>query len=99
MDAATELAIAKVAEEHHGVFAIHHLDELEVSKEERRHRIELQRWQSPYDVVYRIAGAPRSWKGDVLAACWAGGIRAVASHRSAAALWDLPGKRLEIAEI
>jgi predicted transcriptional regulator of viral defense system len=99
MDAATELAIALVAEEHHGVFAFHHLDELEVSKEERRHRIESQRWESPYELVYRIAGAPRSWKGDVLAACWAGGLRAFASHRSAAALWDLPGKREVVAEI
>jgi hypothetical protein len=99
MDAATEVAIARVAEEHHGVFAFHHLDELKVSKEERRHRLESQRWEAPYELVYRIKGAPRSWRGDLLAACWAGGTRAFASHRSAAALWALPGRRLEIAEI
>ena len=45
------------------------------------------------------AGAPRSWKGDLLAACWAGGDRAVASHRSAAALWDLPGSATRSLEI
>jgi hypothetical protein len=39
----------------------------------------------------------RSWRSDLLAACLAG--EGVASHRSAAALWDLPGadrKRVEI---
>ena len=35
----------------------------------------------------------------MLAACWAGGLRAVASHRSAAALWELPGQSKLVAEI
>ena len=35
----------------------------------------------------------------MLAACWAGGFRAVASHRSAAAVYGLAGGREEIAEI
>jgi hypothetical protein len=99
MNADVDGAIARIAEAHHGIFAFHHLQELGVSEYERKHRLESRRWEAPYDLVYRIAGAPRSWKGDLLAACWAGGTRAVASHRSAAALWDLPGKRQEIAEI
>jgi hypothetical protein len=41
--------------------------------------------------VYRVAGVPVSWEQMLLAACWAGGVRSVASHRSAAALWELPG--------
>jgi hypothetical protein len=40
---------------------------------------------------YRVVGAPTSWKGELLAACWAGGTRALASHRSAAAIRDLSG--------
>lgn len=35
----------------------------------------------------------------LLAATWAGGADAVASHRSAAALWDLPGARRDRAEV
>ena len=38
-------------------------------------------------------------RATLLAACWAGGLRAVASHRSAAALWELPGQSQLVAEI
>jgi hypothetical protein len=47
--------------------------------------------------VYRCAGAPPSWEQRLLAACLAG--EAVASHRSAARLWNLggiPALRLEV---
>jgi hypothetical protein len=99
MESEVDLAIARIAEANHGVFAAHHLREFKTTERERRHRLEVGRWESPYDRVYRIVGAPRSWRGDLLAACWAGGTGAVASHRSAAALWELPGSRQEIAEI
>jgi hypothetical protein len=49
--------------------------------------------------AYRLAGAPLTWKGSLLAACWAGGFRAVASHRSAAGLYGLAGGRRYVAEI
>src|ERR1700704_115409 len=88
--------IATFAEAHHGILSFQLLQELKVSENERRHRLASRRWEAPYELVYRIAGAPRSWKGDLLAACWAGGTRAVASHRSAAELWELPGRRLDI---
>ena len=94
-----DLAVSRIAEHHHGVFAFHHLDELHVPRGLRDQRLDSGRWIATYDRVYRIAGAPASWKGDLLGAVWAGGKRAVASHRSAAALWDLPGKRLEMMEI
>jgi hypothetical protein len=99
VDSEIDLAIARIAEANHGVFAAHHLREFKATERERRHRLDVGRWESPYDLVYRIVGAPRSWKGDLLAACWAGGTRAVASHRSAAALWELPGTRRQIPEI
>ena len=41
--------------------------------------------------VYRIPGSPQSWEEDLVALCLWGGPDAVASHRSAAALWELPG--------
>jgi very-short-patch-repair endonuclease len=91
--------VARIAERHHGVFALHHLDELEITQKARLHRVQHGRWVSPYDGVYRVAGSPHTWKGDVIAATWAGGEHAVASHRSAAALWALPGGRATPVEI
>jgi hypothetical protein len=92
-------AIARIAAEHHGLFGRHHLELLGVSAEERRHRLATGRWASIHDSVYRVAGAPISWRARLLAACWAGGTRAVASHRSAAALHGLPSGRRDLEEI
>ena len=52
-----------------------------------------------YDGVYRIGGAPETWRGDLLAACLAAGSDALASHRSAAALWGLPSGRDDLVEL
>lgn len=41
--------------------------------------------------LYRVGGAPVTWEQQVLAACLLGGPGAVASHRSAGALWHLSG--------
>lgn len=55
----------------------------------------LQRWlkagrlQVAHPGVYRLAGAPVTWAQQVLAAVLASGVRAAASHRSAARLWGL----------
>ena len=46
-----------------------------------------------------MAGSPTTWRSELVAACWAGGTRALASHRSAAALWHLPSGRADIAEL
>jgi hypothetical protein len=62
-------------------------------------RIAEQRWTELYRDVYRITGAPTTWKTFLIGACWAGGFRAVASRRSAAALRGLPGGRRDLIEI
>jgi hypothetical protein len=41
--------------------------------------------------VYRVAGTAQTWHQDLMAACLWGGDAAVASHRSAAAVWSLDG--------
>src|SRR5205807_1777024 len=41
--------------------------------------------------VYRLPGAPVTWKQKVMAAVLAAGPGAVASHKTAAALWGLAG--------
>jgi very-short-patch-repair endonuclease len=91
--------LAKIAALHHGVFAAHHLDELRVSREARAVRVESGRWLSVHDGVFRMAGSPVTWQSELLAACWAGGTRALASHRSAAALWSLPSGRTDLTEL
>lgn len=62
-------------------------------------RITAGRWRELYRDVFAVAGAPLSWEGRVLAACWAGGFRAFASHRTAAALHGLPGGVRDLVEI
>jgi len=99
MEMDVDRMVAAVAEAHHGIFAAHHLRDLAVTRDERAWRLGEGRWIELHLGVYRIAGAPGSWRGALLAACWAGGTRAVASHRSAAALHDLPGRATAAAEI
>jgi very-short-patch-repair endonuclease len=87
--------VAVAAERRYGVVRF---ADLAVTQHQAQLRLDSGRWIELYPGVYRIAGAPVTWRGDLLATCWAGGPRAVASHRAAGALWGLPGGR-EVAEI
>jgi hypothetical protein len=49
--------------------------------------------------AYRVAGAPSSWKGELLGACWAGGTRALGARRSAAAVRNWPGGEQHLQEV
>lgn len=49
--------------------------------------------------VYRVAGAPDTWEQRVAAAVLSIGPGAVASHRSAARLWDLDLPDLDVVEV
>jgi len=91
--------IARFAESHHGVFTATHARAAGLSSSDIKWRVATGRWQTVQHGVYRMSGAPLSWRGELLAACWAGGDRAVASHRSAAKLWELPGGRDDLIEI
>ncbi len=91
--------LATTARAHHGVFTIEHARAAGMSDAQVFHRVEGGQWVAPFRNVYRWAATPTSWEGDLLGACWAGGFRALASHRSAAALWGLPGRRRDLIEI
>ena len=52
-----------------------------------------------YRGVYRHSAAPQTEYQRLLAAVWAGGAAALASHRAAAWLWGLFGRFLEVVEI
>jgi very-short-patch-repair endonuclease len=99
MESSLDRQIAVIAERQHGVFSMRQTHDLGFTAAQRAARLRTGRWESPYERVYRIAGAPHSWRGDVLASCWVAHGLAVASHRSAAELWDLPGGRSDLVEI
>jgi very-short-patch-repair endonuclease len=99
MDRAIDALVGAFSERHHGVFAVQHLRDLDVAAHERKYRLASGRWASLHERVYRIVGTPLTWRGQVLGACWAGGDRAAASHRTAAELWELPGRRTGLVEI
>jgi predicted transcriptional regulator of viral defense system len=90
---------AQVAEQHHGIIAVHDLDLLGIDEWQRQRLLACGGLLRERYGAYRVVGAPTSWKGDVLAACWAGGTRALASHRSSAALRDLSGGVQRLQEV
>lgn len=92
--------IAAHAARSHGIVARPTLLELGASAKAIRHRVERGRLVPIGGGVFRVAGAPPTWHGTVLAAVLAGGDGACATHRTAAALHALPGfgrRHLEIA--
>jgi hypothetical protein len=91
--------LAEHAAAHHGVFRGAHARLAGLSRRQIVDRNSDGRWIELYRDVYRINGAPATWRGALLAACWAGGFRAVASRRSAAALHSLPGGIRDLVEI
>jgi hypothetical protein len=94
-----DIRVAEFASSHHGLVHREFLTSIDTTKHEVSWRIESGRWQRLYDEVFLVAGAPRTWRCDVLAACWAGGLGAAASHRTAAELHGLPGGTTDIVEI
>lgn len=54
-------------------------------------------WERVDTGVYRLVATPASWKQRLLAACLVG--PAVASHRSAGALWGLAGVERDVVEV
>jgi hypothetical protein len=83
--------VAVLASSQHGVFTAVQAARTGLSRDQRAKRVASGRWEALHPGVYRIAGVPSSWRGDVLAACWAARCLAAASHRTAAELWELPG--------
>lgn len=61
-------------------------------------RLASGRWEGVFRGVFRLEGTRRSFQQQVMAACLAVGPEAVASHRSAGALYEFRGvvRRLEI---
>ena len=83
-------AVAEVAAARHGVFTWDEwlaagLDSGQLAREIAHGVVE-----RIHPTVYRVSGAPRTWRQSLAGAVASGGPMALASHRAAAALWELP---------
>ncbi len=88
-----DASLARVQRAQHGLASMSQARELNLSRKMLRIRVASGRLDLPQPKVFRATGSPRTWEQKVLAACMSLGNDAVASHRSAAALWDLDGPR------
>lgn len=83
--------LAELARRQHSVFSGRQAVRRGVSRKSLRSRVASGRLVLIDHDVFLIAGATLTWQGKVLAAILSAGEGAVASHRSAAALWGLDG--------
>ncbi len=87
---AVERALA-LAASNYGLVTARQCRDLGVSRNAVQRLIRQGAWTLEAPGLYRLADAPRSWRGRALAAALACGTGSVVSHRSAAHLWGLPG--------
>src|SRR3954454_13552167 len=92
-------AIAALAEQHHGCFTSAQAAAVGFTRDQRDKRVRAGRWVLEHPGVYRIAGVPWSWRGQLLADCWSVRGLAAASHRASAELRALPGGSSDVIEI
>ncbi|HMG43406.1 MAG TPA: type IV toxin-antitoxin system AbiEi family antitoxin domain-containing protein [Acidimicrobiales bacterium] len=86
-------ALAALFRSQHGVAATTQLHALGVNRGMIARRVGRGDWTRVGRRVVRLAGTPATWETQLLAHVLAAGAGAVASHRSAAALWGLDGCR------
>ncbi|MDA8060977.1 MAG: type IV toxin-antitoxin system AbiEi family antitoxin domain-containing protein, partial [Actinomycetota bacterium] len=92
MDSDIERALNAYLVRHHGVIPAEEARRLGMTPAEIRARVARGRWQRLHAGVYVPAGTPLSAATQLTAAVAAAGPSAVASHDSAAWLWDLVAK-------
>lgn len=89
LDVRPDSLVARVAAGQYGVVHTVHLLGCGMSRDQVGRRVANGQFVRMYRSVFRLAGYPETWHARILAACWAGGFRSVASHRAAAHLWHL----------
>jgi very-short-patch-repair endonuclease len=82
--------VAALAAQQYGALSRHQLIETGLSAAAIDHRVRAGSLERVHLGVYRVAGAPNSWRHALMAVCLIEG-GAVASHRAAARLWNLRG--------
>lgn len=91
--------IGRVAARQYGLFSLPQAVRAGVTTRMVDHRVASGRWERMHRGVFRMVGAPDSFRLRVLAACLACGPDTVASHRTAAALWAVDGMPSDIIEL
>jgi very-short-patch-repair endonuclease len=98
MLSAADHALFAHAAEHHSVFTL--ADAVAAGLTERQIRARSAgHWLRIHEGVFRAPGAAWSWKGDLRAAILAAGPGSAISHRSGAALYELPGGNRRLIEL
>jgi hypothetical protein len=95
----SDLKCARIAATQYGLICRSQAMNAGISKGGIASRLTAGKWESVLPRVYRLAGSPPGWHQNLLAACLWLGPDAVASHRSAAALWELDGSTPGIVEV
>src|SRR5438132_2596682 len=89
--------VAAIAAKQHGVFTRVQARRCDAADGAIRWRLRAGRWERLHPSVYRLAGAPKTWRQQAMAACLFLGPRAASSHRAAAVLRGLLGfKRAQL---
>ncbi len=89
--------LGEVSKRQHGVFTRQQAIDVGFSIGAISRRLTAGAWERADWCVYRDAHTPGSWEQRLLAACLGG--PAVASHRSAALLWNLAGSERSVVEV
>jgi very-short-patch-repair endonuclease len=89
MAAGSELKCLRLAATQHGLLRRDQAFALGLSPGALRWRLRRGRWTAVRPGVYRIEGAPLSWRQELKAVCLWAARGAAVSHRAAAALWGL----------
>src|SRR5437879_6096014 len=90
-DVDVDRSLALLAETQHGVVTRRQALELGLSARAIHGRLEGGRWERTFRGVFRITGTDHTYEQLIRAATLAAGPGAVASHRSAAGLREVPG--------
>jgi hypothetical protein len=80
-------AVADLIRHHYGIISRRQAMALGMTRHQVQHRLAVGEWVVVAPTVYRHRAVAGSWSGEVLAHCLS--ADGLASHRSAAVLWDL----------
>jgi hypothetical protein len=95
----TDVAAGQVAAQQLGLITFAQALEAGVTEGGVRRRTRTAVWRRVRHGVFAVAGAPRTWEQDLMAAVLAGGPGTVASHYSAAGLHGFPDGTREAIEV
>jgi very-short-patch-repair endonuclease len=91
-------ALAELAARQDGIFTLADARQAGLTRAQIDRRV-LQHWVTLHDGVFRMQGAPDSWRGRVRAAVAAAAPHGAISHRSGAEIFELPGRTIDFIEL